>query len=1044
MKKLTYLFFCLIAGIGWISAQTIQVSGTVTSADDGESLPGVTVFVKGTTQGATTDGDGKYVISVPSNATLLFSFVGMQNREFPVAGRQVIDVELQEDTQLLDEVIVVAYGTAKKSSFTGSASVVKGKDLAKLQTSNISKGLEGAAAGVQVISSSGQPGSSASVRIRGIGSISSSTSPLYVVDGVPFEGNINSLNSMDIESMTVLKDAAANSLYGSRASNGVILITTKKGAQGVARVTLDARVGFNQKGIPNYNVLTDPAEFYELTWEGLRNRQYYSVGNSWMTAANYATNNLISQLGNYNNYNVPDDKVVDINGRINPNAVLRYQENWNDYMFNDGGRQEYNTSISGGDSKTNYYLSLGYLNDAGFVVTSDFERFTSRLRLEKEVSEWLKIGGTASYNRQTSNFITESGTEGSNMFYNSQSMPPIYPVYLHDPVTGNVILDEKGEKVYDFGDEGSLGYARLVSSMANPIASQKLDMSQDILDIFDGKVFADVTVKDFKLTLNYAVNTLNNLGLFYYNGKYGQFKNNGGYSVRYGERLTIQNANQLLTWAKTLAGDHNVDILAGHENYDYRYNYWDATKEKFLDPDQHELTGAIKNPLASSYQNVYRVESYLSRLQYNFDNKYYASASFRRDGSSKFHKDHRWGSFWSVGASWRINQESFMSGVTWISDLKLKGSYGTQGNDQIGGILPWADQYRVVNSDDNISLVQSYIGKKDITWESSQTFNIGFDYSLFDKKLYGTLEYFHKNTADMLFSRPVPASGGYTSYPDNIGDMVNQGVELEVTGVLIQNNDFEWNISFNATQFKNKITKLPPERMEDGITDGNYKLMVGKSRYEYFTREYAGVDNNGQAQWWKDILDDNGDPTGERETTTTYSSATDYFQGSAIPKAYGGFGTYAKYKGIDFSVQCSYQLGGKAYDNIYALTMRGMDLGSNMHKDLYKRWTPTNTDTDIPRIQMGNANTNTNARSSRWFTNASYLNIRNITLGYDLPKPWLKKISVESLRIYGVADNVALFSKRQGFDPRSSWTGSTGYGQYPVARTFSLGLNVAF
>ena len=296
----------------------------------------------------------------------------------------------------------------------------------------------------------------------------------------------------------------------------------------------------------------------------------------------------------------------------------------------------------------------------------------------------------------------------------------------------------------------------------------------------------------------------------------------------------------------------------------------------------------------------------------------------------------------------------------------------------------------------------------------------------------------------MLYSRPVPASGGYTSYPDNIGDMVNQGVELEITGVVIRNNDFEWNISLNSTWFKNEITKLPPERMEDGITDGVFKLMVGKSRYEYFTREYAGVDKNGQAQWYKDVLDDNDKPTGKRETTTNYASATDYFQGSAIPDLYGGFGTYLKYKGIDLSFQTSYQIGGKGYDNVYALTMAGNSLGNNMHTDLRNRWTPTNTDTDVPRIQIGNANTGTGQRSSRWFTDASYLNIRNITLGYDLPKRWLKTFKIESLRVYGVADNVALFSKRQGYDPRTSWSGSQGYGLYPVTRTFSLGINLAF
>jgi len=842
--------------------------------------------------------------------------------------------------------------------------------------------------------------------------------------------------------MTVLKDAAANSLYGSRASNGVILVTTKKGAEGKARVTLEARYGFNQRAIPQYALLDDPEEFYELTWEGLRNRQYYYIKNGWMESALYASNNLISQLGGYNNYDVADNMLVDIEGRINPNAQLRYKELWDDYMFKNGKREEYVTSVSGGDAKTNYYLSLGYLDDKGFVTNSDFERYTSRLRLTKDVNSWMKVGGNITYVRQTTNFVNENSTAGSNMFMVSQNMAPIYPVYLHDPATGKIVKDDKGNDIYDFGDD--YGYARPISSMTNAVASQQLDMSQDISDIFDGKLLGEFKYKDLKLELNYAFYTLNNLGLEYLNGVYGQFKNSAGIASRYGERLQAQNANQLLTFNKTFAEKHNLDILIGHENYDYKYNVWSATKEKFLDPDQRELSGAIKNPLATSYENNYKVESYLSRLQYNLDEKYYLSAGFRRDGSSKFHKDHRWGNFYSAGASWRINKENFLSDAEWINDLKLKASYGTQGNDQIAGVLPWADQYSIANNNDNISLVFNYKGNTAITWESSETFNAGFDYSFFDQKLYGTVEYFYKNTSDMLYDRPAPASVGYTTYPDNIGDMVNQGVELEITAVLVRNNDFEWNVSFNGTHFKNEITALPPERAEDGITDGIFKLMVGKSRYEYYLPEYVGIDENGQAQWYMDVLDENEQETGERTTTTKYADATYYFQGSAIPDFYGGFGTYLKFKGIDFSVQTSYQVGGKGYDYAYSYMMAGNDLGRNMHKDLRNRWTPTHTNTDVPRIQMGNENTGSNMYSTRFFIDASYLNIKNITLGYELPKKLLNKLSIESLRIYGVADNIWLFSKRQGYDPRTSWSGQSSLGLYPAARTFSIGANLAF
>lgn len=1041
MKKLILMFACFLLSMALAIAQNTNVSGIVVDEND-DPVIGASVIAKGTTVGTLTDVEGKFSLSVPaSSKTLLVRYIGMKDQEVAVGAN--LRIVLQPATTDLDEVLVVAYGTARKSTFTGSASVIKGKDIAKLQTGNVSRALEGAAAGVQVASSSGQPGTGASVRIRGIGSINASTSPLYVVDGVPFQGNINTINSMDIESMTVLKDAAANSLYGSRASNGVILITTKKGVSGMARVTLEARYGVNSRALKTYDVMDDPAEFYEMTWEGIRNRQFYSIGNSWLNAGLYATNNLIQELGKYNNYDVPNNELIDpATGKLNPNARLRYREDWEDAMFENGNRQEYVTSISGGDSKMNYYLSLGYLTDEGYVVNSDFERYSSRLRLEKDVNDWLRVGATGSFVKSELNYVPEDNANGNNMFFVAQTMAPIYPVYLHDMTTGDIILDAQGNRRYDFGDDAN--YARPVSSMTNPVASQYLDMDRAEWTTFNGHVFSDFKWRDFKLTLNYAIDESNNLGIEYMNGLYGQFRDNGGIASRYTQRLTVNHANQLLTWMKEFGGRHTIDILAGHEHYVYRLNFISATKEMFLDPDQRELSGAIKNPLANSYETNYRVESYLSRVQYNLDEKYYLSASLRNDGSSKFHKDNRWGTFWSMGASWRMSKENFLSDVAWIDDLKFKASYGTQGNDQIGGVLAWADQYAIVNNNDNISLVFSYKGNKDITWESSNTFNTGFEFNMLDQRLYGGIEYFYKKTTDMLYNRPTPSSFGISSYPDNIGDMLNQGIELEITGVIVRNNDWEWNVSFNATHFKNEITKLPPERKSDGIADGFFKLFEGKSRYEYYMREYAGVSDMGEALWYADILDVHGEPTGERTTTTDYSKATDYFQGTALPDFYGGIGAFVKYKGIDLSVQTSYQVGGKGYDYVYSYLMSANSLGFNMHKDVRDRWTPDHTETDVPRVQIGNSATSAGKYSSRWFVNSSFFNLRNITIGYELPRKLLRNVQIESLRIYGVADNVALFSKRQGYDPRTSWSGSSNVGQYSPIRTISVGLNLTF
>ncbi len=1040
MKKRIQQLLLFIALLFAAQVASAQITGTVTSADDGEPLIGVSVLVKGTTKGAYTDMDGKYTVAASAGDVLVFTYTGMVTQEVKAQGKE-LNVGMNADVETLEEVMVVAYGTTTKRTFTGSASTVKGKEIAKLQTGNVTKALEGAAAGVQFASSSGQPGSSGSIRIRGIGSISATTTPLYVVDGMPYEGDISSISASDIESMTVLKDAAANSLYGSRASNGVILITTKKGQAGAVRVTVDARVGVNQRAVPNYDVMDDPAMYYQMTWEAMRNDQHYRLGYSWAEAAMYASGNMIKQLGGYNNYYAPDNGIIDpTTGRVYSSARLAYHDTWDDEMFKQGTRQEYSATIAGGDSKTSYFLSFGYLNDEGYVVNSDFERYNTRVKLDREVTKWLKVGTNLTYSHLKRNSVQEANTAGDNMFYMAQVMAPIFPVYLYNKDTKQPVYDSKGNRRFDFGDDG--GYARPVASMTNPVASQSLDKNNADWNIFNGKFFADIKVWEFKLTVNYSVDVSNNLGLQYQNGLYGQFKDNDGVSSRRGERNVTQSANQLLTWGKEF-GKHSIDVLAGHESYENDYNAWSAKKEKFLDPDQIELAGAIKNPAASSSASRYALESYLSRVQYNYADRYYLTASFRRDGSSRFHPDSRWGNFWSVGGSWRMNEEEFMSGAEWLSELKLKASYGTQGNDNlaIGGDAPWADQLQIVANGEDIALVRVYRGNKDISWEKSGTFNAGFDYAVLNRRLSGSLEYFYKKTSDMLFSRPIAPSSGDASYPDNIGDMVNQGVEFDLTGVLLKTRDFEWTANINATHFTNEIVKLPPERSADGITNGNFKLMEGRSIYDYYIKDYAGLTADGRSQWYMDVKDANGNVTGVT-TTTDHAQATDYYQGNAVPKIYGGLGTSLSYKGVDFSIQTAYQLGGKGYDAAYASTMTSYSYGQNMHKDMLNRWTPNYTDTDVPRLQSGNDFDNRS--SSRWFVSSNYFNIKNITLGYTFPKAWVNKVNIATLRVYAVADNVYLFSARRGYDPRTSWSGASTQGLYAPIRTISLGLNLSF
>jgi len=1034
MKRIMLLFAFFAIGLPVLLAQTKQITGKVTSSDDGSAIPGVSVVVKGTTLGTITNAEGAFTLKTPTSATtLVLSFVGMRTEEVALTSSTSYDVKMKSDVVGVDEVMVVAYGTAKKSSFSGSASVIKSDDIAKKQSSNVVKALEGQVAGVQISTASGQPGSSTSIRIRGIGSINASSEPLIILDGIPYDGNLNSISQQDVESMTVLKDAVSNSLYGSRGANGVIVITTKKGSSGKSQINFDAKVGVNSRSVPEYSIMEDPKEYYATYWDALRNL-YINNGSTATVAAQNASTNMIDKLA-YNVTNVANDKIIDpLTGQFNPAAKILYHDNWGDEMFTNGARQEYNFNVRGSKEKTSYYMSLGYLDDQGYIVNSDFKRYSGRLSFDSQIKSWFKTGASLSYVRTQTNSPDVDPTSGVNMFYVSRMMAPIYPIYKYDN-TGNRMYEANGRAIYDYGTDP----ARPMSSMTNPLGTQNLDKNQYENDYFNGNVFGEITfLRDFKATFRAAIDNPNTRQLQYQNGQYGQFVAQNGSSYVTSSKVTAVNLQQLLNYKKEI-GDHNIDVLVGHESYKRDYSYLSASKNNFVLPTSFELDNAILNPQASSGTYSYSTEGFFGRADYNFAEKYFGSVSYRRDASSRFHPDYRWGNFWSIGGAWRLNKEDFLSNIEWIDNLKYKISYGAQGNDALSNLYPYMDQYTVSNSAGQIAVNLYYKGNQKIRWEKNYNLNTGFEFSLFKGRLEGTTEYFQRTVKDMLFNRPLPISGGVSSYPDNIGDMRNRGVDIELKGTLIKTQDLKWTLGINATHFKNKILKLPPERRETGIVSGNFKLMEGKSRYEYFTKDYAGVDAaTGNALWYMDVTGADGVVT--KQTTKTYSLATDYFQGTAIPNLFGGINTALEYKGIDLSLSFTYQLGGKGYDAIYAGLMASGDDGRNWHTDIRKRWTPTNTTTDVPKVMEGEAYAN--RASSRFFTSESYLGFQNITVGYTFPTPMMKTIGVEKLRIYFVSDNVGLLSKRKGYDPRQSWDGNSGDYNYSPIRTVSGGIQI--
>ena len=1040
VKKLTMILAGLFLSIGMATAQT-QINGTVLSQEDGDPIIGASVLVVGTNVGVATDIDGKFTLTLPEGHNKLrISYVGMLTQE--VTARNGMVVNLQSDSQGLDEVIVVAYGTQKKASFTGSASTIKAEKIEKLQVSNLSKALEGAVAGVQSFSSSGTPGSGATILIRGIGSISSTQTPLIVVDGVPYEGSLNSISSQDIESFTILKDAAANSMYGARGANGVIMITTKGAKGGKARVNFDARWGFNARAVPNYDRVTDPGTHYELFWEAMKNA---AIKNGEADPGAWASNNLIGELV-YNAYrNVPDAELVDpVTGKLNPLATeLKWHDDWTKDPFENGFRQEYNANISGGSENTQAYFSLGYLGDDGYMPGSGFKRYSTRLKVDQNIGKHIRIGGNISYANTAQKTFGNTGSNYSNIFMFSQNLAPIYPIYLYDD-DGNPVYDETtGERKYDFGDYRPYG------SNQNPLAVAKLNKRSTDRDNLSTRGYFEWSfLNDFKLTFNGAYDLFNTYGSEFYTPVGGDALNVNGRGYKETQRYAAINLNQLLDWNHDF-GDHNVHVLLGHETKNDRTKYLYGHMTNFAHPEIGEFSNATMYQDLTSYTSEYSLEGYFAKGEYNYLDRYYFTASIRRDGSSRFHKDNRWGTFWAVGASWRMKEEPWLKEVNWLNALKLKASYGTQGNDRIGIAHAYTDLFQVDRMDGEPAFTKYRRGNKDLTWEKSHNFNVGVEAGFWNR-LNVNFEFFIKETRDMLYYSPIPRSeGSPNGIYRNEMDMKNTGFEIEISGDIIKTKNVRWNAALNLTHYKNKLTRLPKskpaELYPDGYQAGNYWRKIGGSLYDWYMYEYAGVNpETGDPQYNKYLVDDEGNETGEIELVNRITDATQrQLHKSAIPDLTGGFSTTVEAYGFDLSIATAFQFGGWVQDSHYMSLLNAGSQGAAFHKDVLNRWTPENTNTNIPKLGYGVQDAGISGNSDYYLTKATYFSLRNVTLGYTLPKTLTHNWGINSLRIYLVGDNIWLASKRKGFDPRQSIDGTTGY-IYSALSSYSIGVSLSF
>lgn len=1065
IRKLLLLMVLLCVG-GSAIAQDKKIVGKVIFMSDNEPVLGATVEVTGTKLATLTNAEGQFQFEkVPSNAkTIKVTYVGMR----PVVAqiRSVMEIALEEDAAQLDEVMVVAFGEAKKSSFTGSASMISADKLTATQTSNITDALTGQVAGVQTIKGSGRPGSGSSVYIRGIGSFTASNSPLYIVDGSPYAGDIAAINPQDIASMTVMKDAAANALYGARGANGVIIITTKKGAKGVARVTLDAKWGVNRRGTSEYEVMKNPYTYMETLYKAMYNTRYdqlvgtMSPERAALQANQYVNQNIFSDTGigvGYQMFTYPKGQnFIGVNGRVNPDATIGYNDgqyfytidNWeNELLDSKNLRQEYNATVSGGTEKNDYFVSMGYIEDTGIIPKSGFNRYTARIKNDYRVKDWLRIGENISFTHyKYSDPDGQSGTgSSSNVFYVANNIAPIYSLYVRN-AKGEIMKDKKGFPIYEYGDRTSSNIHRTFMAGSNPGSSLNLDQNYAYSNIFDATAYveADLILPGLKARVSYnyffddsRMNTLTNK-------YYGQYSFLGGLVGVGHSRQTSSNLQGLLTYKQTFADKHTVDLMIGEEIYREEISSLSGQKSNMFSDEIVEIGNAISNPYVSSGTNKYATMGTLFRAQYDYESKYFGSFSLRRDASSRFSKENRWGTFWSLGGAWLIDREEWFK-AKWVNLLKLKASYGEQGNDNIGNYYAWTNQYSIADVNSTISLQQVYVGNPDITWETSRNFNVGFDFELFKSRLNGTIEFFNRQTDDMLYARPTALSNGISSILMNIGSVRNRGVELDLNGTVIDNwHGLSVMLNLNATSVKNKIVKLAPE-LNGQYIDGNYLKREGGPMYSMYLRKWAGVDpDNGTPTWYRDITDANGNVTGT-EVTSNWESATQYEIGDVMPDVYGGFGLTARYKGIDFGINFAYQFGGIMYDSGYASLMHNGNSGAgqNWHKDILKAWTEDNKYTDVPRLNADASGTYGNYISDRFLISSDYLSLNNITLGYTLPAAILHKIKLQKIRIYAQADNVALWSKRKGVDPRRSFTSSSN-SEYSVLRTISGGITVEF
>lgn len=1092
------------------SAWARVIQGFVYDASDKEPIVGASVLVNGTNIGAATDIDGRFQFDVPAKAnTVTVSYVGMATQEVKITDNMAI--YLTTAVENLDEVVVVAYGTQKKSSITGAISQVNAKDIETRPVSSVTAALEGSTSGVSVTGSYGQPGTDATISIRGVGTVTGSNSPLVVVDGVAYGGNISDLNPEDIESMSVLKDAASCALYGNRASNGVILITTKKSKSQRPTFTFKTNQGWYKRGTPEYDRV-NPRQFMNIEYKNMFNGYLSKEGLdrtdpvAAAAAAEYVSGNIVKDRLITNIWNVGDYDLYGSDGLLVANASILpgYVDDldWFDQGIRTGYRAEYMFTGSGGNDFSDYYFSVGYLDENGYMKDSGFSRLSGRAVVNIKPRSWFKSGLSVNASHQKINNTAgdqdgSNSTTTTNPFYFSRYIAPIYPVHLHDPATGAYMLDGNGNYMYDPGfysyvdENGNTQEVATRSQLANNHSIWESEVNHDrrVRNTVNAIAYADFILPyGFTATIKGNLNTSNQERSSYGSSLIGGAAKGGAESGKQAKtiynysRWTLQ---QQVNWNQTY-GKHFVNVLLGHENYSYSRDYTYARKTGVKVEGNESLSNFNTPTDINGYKDRYRTESYLARAQYNYDDRYNLEGSFRRDGSSRFASQSRWGNFGSIGANWVFTNEDFMKGVTWLTNGKLRANWGQVGNDQGSDYYAYYALYESGTKGGQSAYVMSQLAALDLKWETGESWGLGLEARLFNRWNL-SVEYYDKRNKDLLFDVYNPISAGGTSFDyaestitKNLGTISNRGIEINTDVNIFTNKDWTVNLAANLTTLSNKILKLP-EQNKDGIVSGSYKIVEGRSRYEWYTYHWAGVDMlDGQSLYDANLVDyhiespdgsiigGSYDADGQLVSTALkdgdwkcingkyYVNNTTYgekdFRGTTLPKVYGSFTPSIRFRDFSLSAIFTYSLGGKVMDYGYSSLMNPSTTSvRNYHVDLLNSWdgapagmTENSADRINPNINPeinSSLSTWNNSTSDRWLVSRNYLALKNLNFAYRLPKSVTRVLDLSVVQFTFSAENVFTCTKRRGLQAQQSLSGGV-YNSIPPARVFTFGLSV--